>query len=358
MKYLIHIITLCFISYPLMGQINFSPGTSIKNPKIVKLDSLIKAGEYENIRSLVIAQHGKVLFESYYRGYDKSTQHNARSATKTLATLLAGVAYGDGHIKSEKDPIMKYLQHKRPIQNPDPRKEAVTIEDCMTMSSVMESDDNNQFSRGHEERMYIIEDWTQFFLDLPVRSYTFNPLPEELPYGRSFSYASASAAVVAEVIQSAVGKPVHQYLEERILTPLDIKGYALDFTPMKILNTAGGSGYTSRHFLKFIQLIHNEGKWNGQQLIPQDWMQKATSPQVQAWPGMDYGYFLWLAQFGPEDQKVRCNCMNGNGGNRMISIPELDATIVVTTTNYGNRNAHNYVDEMLNKYIIPSLMEE
>jgi len=321
---------------------------------LTQLDSATQAGAYERITSILIAKDGKVLFEKYYRENTVDSKHNTRSATKTMATLMTGIAMDKGFISSEKDKIYTYLQHKLPVQNPDPRKEAMTIEDLLSMSSLMECNDSNSFSRGNEERMYIVEDWLQFFMDLPVKSFPFGPKPEEQPYGRSFAYCTAGAAAMAEVVQSATKIPFDKFMKEHLFAPLDITDYKLHYTPNGTLNTAGGSEYKSRDFLKLIQMCLQKGEWNGERLISSEWIEKATSPKVNAWPGMDYGYLFWLPSFGQET-KFKGFAMSGNGGNRMIAFPELQATIVVTTTNYGNRNAHNYVDEMLNNYIVPML---
>lgn len=244
-----------------------------------------------------------------------------------------------------------------PVKNPDPRKEEVTIEDLLTMSSILECNDNDSFSRGNESRMYIIEDWAQFFVDLPVRSFPFGSKPEELPYGRAMSYCSAGSALVAEVLQSAVGIKIDQFAIQHLLEPLDIKNYTLHYTPLGTLNTAGGSEYSSRDFLKMIRMCLQKGKWQGQQIISSAWIEKATTPKVSAWEGMDYGYLFWLQSYG-KDKAYKCYAMAGNGGNKVLAFPELDLSVVLTSTNYNNRNAHNYTDELLNNYIVPAMSAE
>lgn len=241
-----------------------------------------------------------------------------------------------------------------PVKNPDPRKENITIEDLLTMSCMLETDDGNYVSRGHEERMYYIEDWTQFLLDLPVRSYPFNPPPAEQPYGRFFHYSSAQAAAVSEIVESAIGSPADLFLKENLFNPLEITDYKLDYTPAKIINTAGGSEYRSRDFLKMIQLCLQNGEWKGEQVISKDWIQKATTPKASAREGVEYGYFIWINPFG-KDKKYDAYYMAGNGGNKIVAIPELNTTVVITTTNYNNRLAHGYSDELMNDYIIPTL---
>lgn len=350
------LLCILFASNSISAQIDFSDKNLISNSMLTDMNSEVEKGTYEKITSILIAKDGKLLFEKYYNGNDENSKHNTRSATKTMATLLTGIAIDKGFIKSEKDKAFTYLKHKMPAQNPDPRKEDITIEDLLSMSSILECDDNNSFSRGNEERMYIIEDWAKFLVDLPVKSYPFGPKPEELPYGRAMSYCSAGSAAIAEIVQSAIGSDVNVFLKKYLLEPLEITDYKLHYTPIGTLNTAGGSEYRSRDFLKIIQMCLQNGAWDGKQLISSEWLKKATTPKVNAWPEMDYGYLFWLRKYG-KNKGVQCFAMAGNGGNKVVAFPELNVSVVLTSTNYNNRNAHSYTDELLNKYIIPALQK-
>lgn len=350
---IVFVISLCF-TIQVNSQLNFEQVNKNQVQLLNKLDSVIISGKYERVTSVVVAQNGKVLFEKYYQGNDVNSKHNTRSATKTMATLLTGIAIKKGAIKSEKDKIFDYLQRTLPTKNPDPRKDSITIEDLLTMSSVLECDDSNWHSRGQEERMYVIEDWTQFLVDLPVRSYPFGPKPKDAPYGRVFAYASAKAAAVAEILQVAIKSDLVAFAKTNLFNPLGITDYTLNYTPKGILNTAGGSEYRSRDFLKLIQMCLNGGKWNEQQLIPSSWITKATTPKVNAYDDVDYGYFFWLKSFGNQ-KKYKSYYMSGNGGNKILASPELNLTVVITATNYNNRNAHNYTDEIMDAYIIPAI---
>ncbi len=344
---------LCFLftTNLLLAQLDFSESHLIEPPVWKTMDSIVDSGKYEAITSILIAKDGKLIFEKYYGGNTVDATHNTRSATKTMATLLTGIAIKKGFVNSEKDKIFDYLKHKMPVQNPDPRKAGITIEDLLTMSSILECDDNNSFSRGNEERMYIIEDWAQFFVNLPVKSYPFGPKPKDLPYGRAMSYCSAGAALIAEILQSAIGTDLDRFAKEYLFEPLKIEDYDLHYTPTGVLNTAGGSEYRSRDFLKLAQMCLQKGTWNGKEIISPDWIEKATTPKVNAWEGMDYGYLFWLRSYANE----KCFAMAGNGGNKIVVFPELGVTVVLTSTNYGNRKAHGYTDELLDKYIIPYL---
>lgn len=352
------LLTLVFIScvLPIKAQLNFSETNKHGIALLNTMDSVVSSGKYEKITSILIAKDGNVLFEKYYNENDVNSKHNTRSVTKTMATLLTGIALDKGYIRSEKDKIFDYLQHKLPVQNPDKRKEEITIEDLLTMSSVLECNDSNQFSRGNEERMYIIEDWTQFYLDLPVHSYPWGPKPKDRPYGRAFSYCSAGAALVAEILQNAIKSDLVEFTKEHLFEPLAIQEYTLHYTPQKILNTAGGSEYRSRDLLKLIQLCLNKGQWNGKQIISSSWIEKATTTKLEAYDA-EYGYLFWLKGFG-KDKKYKSFFMSGTGGNKVLANRELGLSVVITTTNYWNRNAHNFAEEIINDFIVPAMLDK
>nr|WP_298997722.1 serine hydrolase [uncultured Allomuricauda sp.] len=350
------LIFVCFalVVESVQAQLDFSDEHRISSTLLDEMVDKVEKGDYENITSVLIAKDGKLIFEQYFNGTDQNTKHNTRSVTKTMATLLTGIAITKGYIESEKELISKYLKPRNPIKNPDARKDKTTIEDLLTMSSIFECNDDNFFSRGNEERMYIVEDWLQFFLDLPVRSYPFGPKPDESPYGRVMSYCTAGAAAMAEVVESAVGQSLDEFAKNELFGPLEIKDYNLHHTPLGLLNTAGGSEYRSRDLLKMIQLLAQDGEWNGMKIIDKEWVKKATSVKVNAREGVDYGYLLWMKSFGKET-KYDAYYMSGNGGQKVLSLREKDVTVVITTSNYGKRKAHGYTDTLMNDFIVPAM---
>src|SRR5205814_3173094 len=134
--------------------------------------------------SVLIARHGKVVYEGYFNGTEASTLLNTRSATKSITDILIGIAIDKHFISGANARILSFFPDKQPLQNPDPRKAQITIEDFLTMSSLLECNDDNNFSRGNEERMYIMEDWVKFTLDLPVKGFApWEDKPTDSKYG-------------------------------------------------------------------------------------------------------------------------------------------------------------------------------
>ena len=130
------------------------PAIAANDPRFEPVDKSIRAGDYKQVTSVLVARDGKLVYEAYFDEGGAQARRNTRSATKTVAGMLVGIAIADGKLSGPQAPIMPLLRDKLPLQNPDPRKDAITVEDLMTMSSLLECDDENQFSRGNEERMY------------------------------------------------------------------------------------------------------------------------------------------------------------------------------------------------------------
>ena len=123
------------------------------------METAIRAGDFKKIGSVVVARHGKLVYESYFDG-DASTLRDTRSATKSIADVQVGIAIQEKNLSGVAARVVALLPERtRKMQNSDPRKDKITLEDFRTMSSPLECDDWNDASRGNEERMYVIEDW-------------------------------------------------------------------------------------------------------------------------------------------------------------------------------------------------------
>jgi CubicO group peptidase (beta-lactamase class C family) len=314
--------------------------------------------DMKKITSILLVRRCQLVYESYFNGSSRSDLQNTRSATKTITSMLVGIALDKGFIPRLAETVFSYFPDKQPVENPDPRKEKITLEDFLTMSSILECDDSNTFSRGHEERMYIVEDWVKFAMDLPVKGFpAWTMRPEESPYGRSFSYCTAGIVVLGSILERATKMSVQEFAEKHLLTPLGINKAGWQFTPVGTAMTGGGLSLRSRDLLKLGQLYLNNGKWNGNQIVSSDWVKKSTSPHVQVDEDTEYGYLWWLRRLGMGHRKIHSYLMRGNGGNKVAVIPEFDMVAVLTSTNFNSPGMHAQTDRILTEYVLPSTQE-
>lgn len=316
-----------------------------------KLDSLVVNNHFEKITSIVIAKGEKIVYEKYYNSANENTLHNTRSATKSIAGTLIGIAIKQGLLTSEKENASQFF-NVNTFKNPDKRKEQITIEDLLTMSSSLECDDWNNWSRGNEERMYIIEDWSQFYWNLPIKGYpAWATKPKDAKYGRSFSYCTAGTVVLGDIVHKVSGS-LEEFADKNLFKKLNITDYKWQKTPKGLPMTGGGLGLKSKDFIKFGQLYLNNGKFNGEQIISKDWIKKSITPKASMErQNIEYGYLFWLQKFGSEEAFY----MTGTGGNKIVMFPELDMVVVLTSENYrGGYKAIMNTQKMLEDYIVPT----
>jgi CubicO group peptidase (beta-lactamase class C family) len=319
------------------------------------MDAAIRKGDFKQITSVLVSQDGKLVHEAYFDSDGVEGLRNTRSVGKSVTDMLVGIAIDQGKLKVD-TPVFGFFPEKHPVRYPDPRKEKITVEDFLTMSSLLECDDQNQLSRGNEESMYLLEDWTQFALDLPIRGFPdWVPKPKDSPYGRSFSYCTAGPTMLGPVLERATGEKVDQFAARTLFGPLGITKVKWQYTPAGPAMTGGGLGLRSRDLLKLGELYLNGGVWEGKRVVSAAWVKQSLSPHAQVDENTDYGYFWWLKRFKQDGKTYSTAMMSGSGGNKVIVLAEQRAVIVITTTNFQVRQPHAISEKLLTDYVFTAL---
>jgi len=332
------------------------PANGLSQAKLDALTSDVRSGKFVKVGSVLIARHGKLVYENYFDG-DSASLRDTRSATKSITDILVGVAIDDRKLTGVDARILALLPERaQKLQNPDPRKTAITVEDFLTMSSPLECDDWNDASRGNEERMYLVEDWVQFILDLPIRGrMSVGERREPSPYGRNFSYCTGGVFTLSEVLARITGIRTDRFAQERLFGPLGITNVEWVYSPLDVPQTGGGLRLRSRDLLKIAQLYLNGGDWHGQRIVSESWVKASTTPHARIDETTEYGYLWWLKSFSSKGKNYPAFFMTGNGGNKVVAIPSLDMAVVITSTNFNSRGMHDQTEKILTDYVLAAL---
>lgn len=319
-------------------------------------DEQQQAEHFSGITSVLVSHKGALIYEGYFEGTNDDTLHNTRSATKTLVAMVTGIAIDKGHLSNQHVPILPLFRDKFAQDTVEPRKLSITVEDMLTMSSILECDDSNSFSRGHEERMYIVEDWAKFTVNLPIRGFpAWVVKPEDSPYGRAFSYCSAQSALLGIAVERLTKRRLDKFTQKHLLAPLGIEKIKWQFTPTGEAATAGGTELRSLDLLKLGQLLLNQGLWNDKPIISKTWVQAMLTAYAEPRPNHAYGYQIWRMPFTYNGESIQIWAMAGNGGNYVFISPELDLVTVITSINYGQSDGHPKSQRLFQEVILNSL---
>lgn len=319
------------------------------------LNSRVEAGDFGTVTSVLVLADGEVLHEAYFNGADETTLHDTRSVTKTITGMAVGAAIAEG-VLSLDAPLAPLFADVAPFDNPDPRKDAISARDLLTMSGPLECNDWSEFSRGNEERMYLVEDWPSFYWDLPIRGFpSWETPPEDTGFGRAFSYCTAGVQMLGEAVGRAAGTSFTEFAESCLFEPLGVEHFDWPRNGVGQAHMGGGLRLTTGELATFGELQRRGGVHEGARILPQAWTEASIAPQARINDDWRYGYLWWLGEGEAASGDVRYAAMNGNGGNRVWVLPDHGVTVVLTKTDYNTRGMHEQAAAFLEEMILPRL---
>ncbi|WP_083423519.1 serine hydrolase domain-containing protein [Stigmatella aurantiaca] len=311
---------------------------------LLELERRIAAKEYPAPDALLIARHGKLVYERYWNGFHGDTPHDLRSATKSITSLLVGAALAQGLLPGTGTHVLPLLQRYAPFRNADARKERITVRDLLEMRGGWACDDWNPDSPGQEERMYDSRDWVKFVLDLPMA---------EAP-GQSTVYCTGGVVVLGALTEDAAGMPFPEFSRRALFGPLGITRFDWQAADGGRTDTGGHLRLRPRDFAKVGQLLLNGGQWGGSQLVPAAWLQESTT-SARTLGDSRYGYLWWLNTFTVGGTPVEALFARGNGGQYLFVFPSLGLTAVFTGSFY-NEAASALPIELVGRFVLVSAL--
>jgi CubicO group peptidase (beta-lactamase class C family) len=325
----------------------------ISSDSIGKFIRMLSEMPMESIHSLdlhgiLIARRGRLVLEEYFHGYHRNEPHDTRSASKTVTSTLMGAAILRGYPLDESTPVYATMIGADSAQTLDPRKRALTAGHLLTMSSGLDCDDSDQESPGNEDTMQEQKqepDWVQYTMDLDMIR---DP-------GVRAVYCSCNPNLLGGVLARATGKWIPELFDELIAEPMHFGHYALNLMPNREGYMGGGARLLPRDFLKLGQMMLDEGKWNGKQIVSRKWAERASSRSVEI-EGHGYGYYWWNVTYPYDGDSVTAFFAGGNGGQIVMVIPKLEMVLAFFGGNYSDMVYLTPQRKYVPNYIIPAII--
>jgi CubicO group peptidase (beta-lactamase class C family) len=283
-----------------------------------------------NLHSLLVIRNGYIVSETYFDSYRQNDRHQLFSCTKSFIATLIGIALDRGDIQRIDAPVMDFFAG-RSFTNLDERKQAMTLQDLLTMRSGLD------WQEGDPAYVAMMRspDSVKYVLDKPMA----------LAPGSQFNYCSGCSHVLSAILQQATGANTLDYAEKNLLKPLGINNLRWDKDPSGIPIGGWGLQLTPREMAKLGYLYLHDGAWEGRQIVSSAWVQAATQQHTETDGDLGYGYQWWVyPSFGAYTAL-------GLEGQTIFVVPEEDLIVVTTASVDGHEQIFRLIDE----YIMPSI---
>src|SRR5260221_2059315 len=266
--------------------------------------------------SFMLLRHGKVIAEGWWNPYRPDLKHSLYSCSKSFTATAVGFAVNEKKL-SLNDKVISFFPNDLPDTVSKFLSE-LTVKDVLIMSDGQEPDPTGTVGSKYTN-------WIKGFLATPV-------LHEP---GTQFLYNSLGTYMLSAIVQKVTGQKIVDYLKPRLFDPLGIQGMDWE-TDMQGINTGGwGLRLKTEDMAKFAELFLQKGKWNGRQILPESWIDEASTMKIMQDPNARQSKkdsSDWLQGYCYQMWRCRHNAFRGDGafGQFMIVMPEQDAVIAIT----------------------------
>ena len=292
----------------------------------VKLKEISVNIKQQNIAidSLLIIRHGYLIFEEYFKleeylGHTLSNQdnmHSLYSVTKSFMSALIGIAIEEGYIDHLSSKVIDFFPEST-IENWDTRKESMTLEHLLTMTTGFNW---NEWTGNSAVKMMASLNPVEYMLDLPMAN---DP-------GTVLTYCTGASHLLSAIIQKTTGKTTLEFARKYLFNPLGISEVQWTYDQQNVYHGGYGLSLTSRDMAKFGILYLNNGTWNGKQIISTSWVNKSTQSYNLFHETQGYGYQWWIMP------QLNIYYASGLYGQTIYVSPDHDMIVVFTAEVFSN----------------------
>ncbi len=284
--------------------------------------------ERSQTTAFLVLKNDTVLYENYFNGFTNDSIFTSFSVAKSFVSTLVGLAISDGFIKSENDKITEYLPE---LIQKDTRFSSITIKDLLSMSSGIEY--SHDGFPSDEDITYVSPD---------LRKATLEHVRIEEPPAIRWHYNNYNPLLLGLILEKTTGKPVADYMNEKLWTKMGAGAASWSLDEHGFEKMESGINCQAHDYARFSLLLLNKGKYNGIQVIPENWVQKATQPQEKPKGYYDYllknntyyNYFWW-GKFREGQENANDFFGMGNKGEYVYVCPQKKLIFIRLGFEYG-----------------------
>lgn len=295
--------------------------------------------ERMRLHSLLVVRGGDMVAEAYYHPYTAETKMHVQSITKSVIGMLVGIAMGDGLLEDANQKVLNFFGDDE-IANNSKAKRQITLANLLAMNSGL----GCKVFAPNGPWMEDAEDWTQFILNLEMDA---NP-------GEVFNYCNENPHLLSAILTQVTGMSAREYANQRLFAPLGIAPVSEeDWFSDPQGNSMGGYGLriTPSDLAKLALLMLNNGQWEGEQIIPADWVAASTAQHSDKGNGSGYGY-LWTVY--PDEGHYAAL---GLGGQQIHVFPAQNLVVTLTADLQAFAESQSF-ETLLDEYILPAVKSD
>jgi len=300
----------------------------------------ITRGEAGFLKSFLVLRGGALLLEEYFHGYGPDELFPIQSCTKSVSSLLVGLAIQEGRIPGVDEPLLDFFPEER--EEAGSGWEALTLEQLLTMSLALDwtPDEAENLNRTGPEA----------FRKILARNVAGQP-------GRDWAYVNMNVNLLAGVLRQATGEQAEAFAKRALFGPLGITEWDWEYGKTGGFNLMSGSlRLRVRDMARIGAMVLAGGEWQGHRVVEEGWVRRSITPHLPAGSGGEgYGYLWWTMQIpGPDGRLLDAVFANGWGSQFIILVPELDLVVVTTGGNQEN-GKHLAIGEVLMRELLPGV---
>lgn len=309
--------------------------------------ALTKSLSKDKILACVISKNNKVEFDYYKNRKVIKKQHKINSCTKSILSILLGIAFDKGYLTNIHESIEKYFPKEMKAQE-DKRKKDISIYHLLTMTSGLhfpEWGEWNGFAPMIQGGNIV-----KFVLNRPL----------EYPPGERMNYNSGCSHLLTSILQQVTNQTALEFAETHLFAPLGIKKTVWYIDNNGVNRGADGLRLAIPDMMKVGQLLSQKGKWNGNTVVSENWLRETTTPHFLTYEHIgDYGYQWWTAKIDAEiedtSENNRFQFALGFGGQYIIVVPKFELIVVFVSEIY---DASLKPLQLFRQHILSSLIEQ